>query len=263
VHPTKHSHVNVVVIDSGWEGKMAKMLDDLADEGRVISWVKNAFLDFRIPYTNKEGAEKIYYPDFIVRARTDAGETINLVLEVTGQKRNKGEKVWAAKNRWISAANCIREQYKWDRWDFIEISEDIRDGRNQLLWRLRDPNAAPVMPRMIEANLPTLEAELVQHIIDRIVKTCDPEKIVLFGSRACGTNKPDSDIDLFVVLKKASEPKWKRAGPIDEALRPLRIPVDTQIVVRTPAEIDEWRGASLALETTALREGKVLYEKQR
>jgi predicted nucleotidyltransferase len=237
------------------------MLDDLADEGRVISWVKNAFLDFRIPYTNKEGDEKIYYPDFIVRARTDAGETINLVLEVTGQKRNKGEKVWAAKNRWVPAANCIREQYKWDRWDFIEISEDIRDGRNQLLWRLRDPNKIDMLPRGTPPNLPELSPELMKQIVNRIVKVADPEKIVLFGSRSRTTHRPDSDIDLLVVVKQASEPEWQRSRPIDEALRELDIAVERQVVVRTPEEIAEWAGASLALETIAMREGKVLYER--
>ncbi len=262
-YPTKHSHVNVVVIDSGWEGKMAKMLDDLADEGRVISWVKNAFLDFRIPYTNKQGEEKIYYPDFIVRARADSGETINLVLEVTGQKRDKTEKVWAAKNRWIPAANCIREQYKWDRWDFIEISEDIRDGRNQLLWRLRDPNTPVQLPRMIKGNLPELTPDLVQQIVERIVKTCDPEKIVLFGSRARGTHRPDSDIDLLVVVDKPIEPRSHRSVPINSALSDLSLGVDKEVIVRTPEEIAEWAGASLAIETKAMREGKVLYEKQR
>ena len=264
VHPTKHSHVNVVVIDSGWEGKMAKMLDDLADEGRVISWVKNAFLDFRIFYTNKEGDEKIYYPDFIVRARTDAGETINLVLEVTGQKRNKTEKVWAAKNRWVPAANCIREQYKWDRWDYIEISEDIRDGRNQLLYRLRDPNKPPrLFPQGIPGNLPELTPELVQQIVERIVRAVDPEKIVLFGSRARGTHRPDSDIDLLVIEKKPAEPRSQRSVPINSALSDLRLGVDKEVIVRTPEEIEEWAGASLALETKAMGEGKVLYERQR
>ena len=260
---TKYSHVNVVVIDSGWEGRMAKMLDDLADEGVVISWVKNAFLDFRIPYTNKQGEEKIYYPDFIVRARNEAGEAINLVLEVTGQKRDKWEKVWAAKNRWVPAANCVREQYKWDLWDFIEISEDIRDGRNQLLWRLRDPNNVRMFPRGIPGNLPELSPELVQQIVDRIVKAADPEKIVLFGSRARGTHRPDSDIDLLVITNKPAEPRSQDSVPINSVLSDLRLGVDKEILVRTPEEIEEWSGASLAIETTAMREGKVLYEKQR
>ena len=49
---TRHSHVNAVVIDSGWEGRAAKVLDDLYEEGHVVSWVKNAFLDFHVPYTD-------------------------------------------------------------------------------------------------------------------------------------------------------------------------------------------------------------------
>lgn len=196
-----------------------------------------------------------------MRARNGAGEKINLVLEVTGQKRDKTEKVWAAKNRWIPAANCIREQYKWDRWDFIEISEDIRDGRNQLLWRLRDPNFSSPIPRGIVPGLPELSSELLKQIVDRIVKVAAPDRIVLFGSRARGTHRPDSDIDLLVVVRQATEPEWQRSRPIDDALRELNIPVEKQIVVRTADEIAEWSEASLALETIALREGKVLYER--
>jgi len=136
-YPIRHSHVNVVVIDSGWEGKAAKVLDDLAEEGHVLSWVKNAFLDFRIPYTDKEGEERDYFPDFIVRARTGSGETINLLIEVTGMKRDKPEKTWTVEHRWLPAANAIRQQYGWDRWEFLSIDEDIRDARNDILKKLK------------------------------------------------------------------------------------------------------------------------------
>jgi type III restriction enzyme len=136
-YDTKHSHVNLVVVDSGWEGKAAKVLDDLADEKVVASWVKNAFLDFRIPYTDKEGNQRDYLPDFIVRAVTAGGETINLLLEITGMKRDKVEKKWAVENRWLPAANSIRAQHGWPRWDFLEIAEDIRDARNDILDKLR------------------------------------------------------------------------------------------------------------------------------
>lgn len=135
-YPTKHSHVNLVVVDSGWEGKAAKVLDDLADDGRVLAWVKNAFLDFRIPYTDKEGAQRDYFPDFIVRARTSGGEAVNLIIEVTGMKRDKSEKAWTVENRWLPAVNGIGGQHGWPRWDFMEIAEDIRDARNVLLAKL-------------------------------------------------------------------------------------------------------------------------------
>ncbi len=133
---TKHSHVNLVVVDSGWEGKAAKVLDDLADDGRVLSWVKNAFLDFRIPYTDKEGAQRDYFPDFIVRAKTASGETMNLLIEITGMRRDKVEKKWTVENRWLSAVNSIRDKHGWPRWDFMEIAEEIRDARNDILKRL-------------------------------------------------------------------------------------------------------------------------------
>ena len=44
------------------------------------------------------------------------------------------------------------------------------------------------------------------------------------------------------------------------ALSELALNVDAEIVVYTPAEVEDWRGASAAFVTTALREGKVLYE---
>jgi type III restriction enzyme len=136
-YDTKHSHVNLVVIDSGWEGKAAKVLDDLADDGNVLAWVKNAFLDFRIPYTDKEGNQRDYQPDFIVRAKTSKGELVNLILEITGMKRDKVEKKWAVENRWLPAVNFIRDQHGWARWDFLEIAEDIRDARNDILNKLK------------------------------------------------------------------------------------------------------------------------------
>jgi type III restriction enzyme len=133
---TRHSHVNLVVVDSGWEGKAAKVLDDLADDGRVLAWVKNAFLDFRIPYTDKEGAQRDYFPDFVVRARTGCGEPVNLVVEITGMRRDKVEKLWTVRNRWLPAVNAIRDKHGWPRWDILEIAEDIRDARNDILKRL-------------------------------------------------------------------------------------------------------------------------------
>ena len=135
-YPTKHSHVNRVVIDSGWEGNAAKVLDDLADDGRVLAWVKNAFLDFRIPYTDKAGISRDYSPDFVVRALTTGGEVVNLIVEVTGMKHDKPEKSWTVSNRWLPAINAIRDKHGWARWDIMEITEDIRDTRNDILKRL-------------------------------------------------------------------------------------------------------------------------------
>ena len=139
---TQFSHVNAVVLDSGWEGKAAKVLDDLAAEmardgtkSGVEAWVKNSFLDFRIPYTDKAGRERDYFPDFIVRARDATGEVLMLIIEVTGARMDKPEKLWTIRERWIPAVHSVRERDNWPRWDVIEVSgeEAVADVRNQVL----------------------------------------------------------------------------------------------------------------------------------
>ena len=60
VFKTKKSHINYVVMDSGWEGSAAKTLESIP---QVISYVKNQFMGFAIPYT-KDGKERKYFPDF-------------------------------------------------------------------------------------------------------------------------------------------------------------------------------------------------------
>lgn len=139
-YPTRHSHVNAVVLDSGWEGKVAKSLDDLVEPGHVQAWVKNAFLDFRIPYTDATGEQRHYLPDFIVRCRLAGGRMVNLIIEVTGFDRDKEAKRWTVLNRWLPAVNRIRQQRGWDNWAFLELDEQraVADFPNLLLARLRE-----------------------------------------------------------------------------------------------------------------------------
>lgn len=143
-YPTNHSHVNAVVIDSGWEGNAAKVLDDLYEEGRVVSWVKNAFLDFHLPYTDIAGEQREYFPDFIVRCQNS--EPLNLILEISGMRKDKALKKWTLINRWLPAVNRIREQHDWDKWDFLEIANEVElaDMRNILVKFLENPSATKV-----------------------------------------------------------------------------------------------------------------------
>ena len=104
-----------------------------------------------------------------------------------------------------------------------------------------------------------LGPETFTEIVRRIRSVANPRKIVLFGSRARGEHRPDSDIDLLVI-EDSPLPRHRRSIPLYAALADLPIDVDTEVVVYTPAEVEEWRGANAAFVTTALREGKVLYE---
>lgn len=128
LYATKKSHVNVVVMDSEWEGIVAKTLEQLEC---VDSYVKNHFLGFAIPYS-KDGIERQYFPDFIARVKASDGTVKNLIIEISGMSQDKAEKKWFVENRWLPAVNAVRGQHGFAEWFFIEIAMDIRDIKQQL-----------------------------------------------------------------------------------------------------------------------------------
>ena len=100
--------------------------------------------------------------------------------------------------------------------------------------------------------------DLTQDIIRRIVATAQPQRIVLFGSRARGDARPDSDFDLLVI-KESSEPGYRRDAPLYAALADL--PVEVDVLVYTPEEVAYWAQVPQAFVTTATREGQTIYER--
>ncbi len=111
--------ISHVVLDSGWEGKMAQALEYL-DE--VYSYVKNHNLDFRIPYTF-EGQEHSYIPDFIVRVDDGRGQAdlLNLIVEVSGPPLPaKAAKTATVQNLWVPAVNNAGQ---FGRWAFVEVKD--------------------------------------------------------------------------------------------------------------------------------------------
>jgi len=126
VYPTDPAkcHISHVVADTeSWEQKMAQALEEM-DE--VVCYAKNLNLGFAIPYT-LNGEEKNYIPDFLVRIRDGADEPLNLIVEVTGEKRkDKAAKVSTARNLWVPAVN---NHGSFGRWAFLEIS-DPWDAKN-------------------------------------------------------------------------------------------------------------------------------------
>lgn len=101
--------------------------------------------------------------------------------------------------------------------------------------------------------------EKIQEMVRRIVEQFHPEKVILFGSHARGTAGPDSDVDLLVVMP-ISGSKFDKAVEIRIALRGLGIAKD--VFVATPEEVERFREIIGTLIRPALREGKVLYERE-
>ena len=86
----------------------------------------------------------------------------------------------------------------------------------------------------------------------------DPEKILLFGSFAYGEPTPDSDVDLFIVMKTSLRPV-DRVRRVSAVLDPRPFPID--IIVRTPAELAEQLRVNDCFIREIVDKGKVVYER--
>ena len=101
--------------------------------------------------------------------------------------------------------------------------------------------------------------KLTEEIVRRIVDTVHPLKVILFGSRARGQNLPRSDYD-FLVVSESNQPRYQRSVPLYTAL--ADVPAEVEVMVYTPTEIEEWSAVPQAFVTTAMKEGKVLYQSE-
>lgn len=95
--------------------------------------------------------------------------------------------------------------------------------------------------------------------IDIIVKTTDPDKIILFGSRAKGGFKEESDYDVC-VLKKGVEHRRKLAQQIYRSLYGVGASID--IIVETPERFEELKENPFLIYNEIAGHGKVVYEKR-
>ena len=123
VYATEKSHLNYVVIDSGWEAKVAAVLDEIPEvEGYAKNQSQHRGLNFKIPYA-WEGQAHHYVPDFIVRMAAASGGDVpgQLIVEVTGeQKAQKAAKVATAETLWVPAVN---HDGRFGRWFFLELTD--------------------------------------------------------------------------------------------------------------------------------------------
>ncbi len=100
--------------------------------------------------------------------------------------------------------------------------------------------------------------ELLSTAVSRLVDRFQPLRIILFGSRARGQARPDSDVDLLVVLPHVGN-KHQTLVSMLRVLADLPVPVDV-----IPTDPDELARRACVVGTvlhSAVLEGKVIYER--
>lgn len=114
------------------------------------------------------------------------------------------------------------------------------------------------LEEQVRAALPHLSSRQVGELagaVARLVGTFHPDRIYVFGSQARGTPRPDSDIDVLVIVPVADEPTYRLAARAYAEVASLPL----EILFMTRAEFDARAPAATSLPATVLREGRLLY----
>ena len=104
-----------------------------------------------------------------------------------------------------------------------------------------------------------VSTDKITELSSRIATEFKPEKIILFGSYACGTATEDSDVDLLVILPFEGK-SFRKSLEILNRVDP-RFPVD--LVARRPDDTARRYEMGDPMIREALDKGAVLYERDR
>ncbi|MEK7324708.1 MAG: nucleotidyltransferase domain-containing protein [Chloroflexota bacterium] len=110
-------------------------------------------------------------------------------------------------------------------------------------------------------NTRQVTSELITYIVEKIVREIAPQRIIMFGSRARGEAREDSDLDLFIIQDSQTANRQIRRR-IEHLLWGRRFAVD--LIVRRPEEVERNVKDNNPFYTQhILKEGRVLYERRR
>lgn len=100
------------------------------------------------------------------------------------------------------------------------------------------------------------QAQALDEVVARIVDTVRPWRVVLFGSRARGDAKKDSDYDLYIEVDETRTPRREAR----DRIRSLsRTPLTIDLKVHARGTIEERHDDPGTIEWDVAREGRVLY----
>jgi len=77
---------------------------------------------------------------------------------------------------------------------------------------------------------------ILDEIAGKITNAFNPEKIIVFGSRAYGRPAEKSDIGILVIME-SNKREIKRIVAVSKLIRDYHKKIDLNILVKTPAEV--------------------------
>jgi len=123
------SHINWVILDSGWEGELCRVLES---HDMVVAYIKNHSLGFEVPY--RYGSQsRIYRPDFIVHIDDGHEDPLQLIIEVKGYRgEDVKDKSNTMKAYWVPGVNNLKS---FGRWAFVEFGDvyEMEGNLNQAI----------------------------------------------------------------------------------------------------------------------------------
>ena len=101
-----------------------------------------------------------------------------------------------------------------------------------------------------------IPAEVIAELARRIAEKFQPEQIILFGSYAYGIPRPESDVDLLVVMNTVLSEN-RQAIQIRQYLNPL---FGLDLIVYTPENLRQRLAWGDSFLQEIINKGVILYE---
>jgi len=99
--------------------------------------------------------------------------------------------------------------------------------------------------------------ETILEMVQRIARLFHPERIILFGSYAHGTPRPESDLDIMIVMPDDAPNRYELSRRAYAVLGDIDLPVELHF--SRAAQFERFSTVIGSLQREVKRRGHVLY----